>query len=178
MSKIGTPALAFIVAASAAHAAYAQQAQRPQLPLSYGHAQQLKNNADEAKRLGAALPAVAAEPGPPPSPPLRAPAGHAPAAFSREQALEGAWSNLTNVPPGGPFNFGNPLLLTDGTVIIHRTDTPDWYKLTPNAAGSYIDGTWSKIASMQAGYGPKFFASAVLPDGRVIAEGGEYNMGG
>ena len=54
---------------------------------------------------------------------------------------------LTNVPPGGPFNFGNPLLLTDGTVIIHRTDTPDWYKLTPNAAGSYIDGTWSKIGA-------------------------------
>jgi hypothetical protein len=61
---------------------------------------------------------------------------------------------------------------------VHRTDTSEWYKLTPNSAGSYLDGTWTKIASMPADYGPKFFASAVLPDGRVIAEGGEYNLGG
>src|SRR2546430_17209050 len=111
MSKIGTPALAFIVAASAAHAAYAQQAQRPQLPLSYGHAQQLKNNADEAKRLGAALPAVAAEPGPPPPPPLRAPAGYAPAAFSSEPGPEGAWCYITTISPGGAPYFGQPPIL-------------------------------------------------------------------
>ncbi|MFK4652846.1 hypothetical protein ABIF97_002780 [Bradyrhizobium japonicum] len=179
MTLIGKSVLAsFLMAALTIEMVYAQPAQRPQLPLSYGHAQQLKNNPEEASRLGASLPPVAAEPGLPPAAPLRAPAGLAPASFSREQALEGTWSNLTNVPPGGPYNFGNPLVLTDGTVIIHRTDTPDWYKLTPNASGSYIDGTWTKIASMQAGYGPKFFASAVLPDGRVIAEGGEYNMGG
>jgi hypothetical protein len=30
---------------------------------------------------------------------------------------------------------------------------------------------------MPAGYAPLFFASAVLPDGRVIIEGGEYNNG-
>jgi len=73
--------------------------------------------------------------------------------------------------------LGNPLLLTDGTVIVHRTDTSEWYKLTPDDGGSYVNGTWTQIASMQAGYGPKFFASAVLPDGRVIVEGGEYNLG-
>jgi hypothetical protein len=74
-------------------------------------------------------------------------------------------------------NFGNPLLLTDGTVIVHRTDSSDWYRLTPSNTGSYVNGTWTKIASMQSGYAPKFFASAVLPDGRVIVEGGEYNCG-
>jgi hypothetical protein len=35
--------------------------------------------------------------------------------------------------------------------------------------------TWSQIASLPSGYIPSFFASAVLPDGRVIVEGGEYN---
>ena len=37
-------------------------------------------------------------------------------------------------------------------------------------------GRWSPIASMDPGYGPLYFASAVLPDGRVIVEGGEYNF--
>ena len=30
---------------------------------------------------------------------------------------------------------------------------------------------------MPAGYGPLYFGSAVLPDGRYIVEGGEYNNG-
>jgi hypothetical protein len=42
--------------------------------------------------------------------------------------------------------------------------------------GSYINGTWTQIASLQSGYAPKLFASAVLPDGRGIIEGGEYNF--
>jgi hypothetical protein len=45
-----------------------------------------------------------------------------------------------------------------------------WYKLTPDINGSY----WSQIASTVAGYAPRFFASGVLPDGRLIIEGGEY----
>ena len=73
------------------------------------------------------------------------------------------------------------LLESDGTVLVH--DEPDnnttggttaWYKLTPDSKGSYIDGTWSQIASMPAGYTPLYFASAILPDGRMIVEGGEY----
>jgi hypothetical protein len=49
-----------------------------------------------------------------------------------------------------------------------------WWKLTPDSNGSYIDGTWSQIASMPADYMPLYFASAILPDGRMIVEGGEY----
>ena len=52
--------------------------------------------------------------------------------------------------------------------------TNAWYKLTPDSKGSYIDGTWSKIASMPDSYAPLYFASAILPDGRMIVEGGEY----
>jgi len=83
------------------------------------------------------------------------------------------WTPLANQPP---FSAGNPLLLTDGTVIAHATCAPEWWRLTPDGNGSYINGTWSRIASLPDGYGPLYFASAVLPDGRVIVEGGEYNF--
>src|SRR3954466_15585350 len=84
-----------------------------------------------------------------------------------------SWSPLAHQPP---FSAGNPLLLTDGTVIAHNTCAPDWWRLTPDNQGSYVNGTWSPIASMPSDYGPLYFASAVLPDGRVIVEGGEYNF--
>ena len=89
------------------------------------------------------------------------------------------WTPLKNPPPTG--TPGTMLLESDGTVLVH--DEPDnnttggtnaWYKLTPDSSGSYIDGTWSQIASMPAAYTPLYFASAVLPDGRMIVEGGEY----
>jgi hypothetical protein len=38
-----------------------------------------------------------------------------------------------------------------------------------------VDGTWTQLASMPAGYEPLYFAAAVLPDGKVLVEGGEYN---
>ena len=89
------------------------------------------------------------------------------------------WTPLENPPPFG--TPGTMLLESDGTVLVH--DEPDndttggtaaWYKLTPDASGSYVDGTWSQIASMPAAYTPLYFASAILPDGRMIVEGGEY----
>jgi hypothetical protein len=77
------------------------------------------------------------------------------------------------------FFPSNPLLLTDGTVIAHAGSTADWYRLTPDITGSYVNGTWSQIASLPViggtQYAPLYFASAVLPDGRVIIMGGEYN---
>jgi hypothetical protein len=90
------------------------------------------------------------------------------------------WTPLVNPPPFG--TPGTMLLESDGTVLVH--DEPDnntvaatneWWKLTPDASGSYVDGTWSQIASMPSNYAPLYFASAILPDGRMIVEGGEYN---
>jgi hypothetical protein len=80
--------------------------------------------------------------------------------------------NLSNQPPDGA---GIGFLLTDGTVIFQANGESDWAKLTPDKFGSYVHGTWKTIASLPAGYVPDAFASAVLPDGRVIIEGGEYN---
>ena len=84
------------------------------------------------------------------------------------------WTVLTNQPT---FDTDTALLLTDGTVIVHEYSTPNWWRLTPDITGSYVNGTWSQIASMPSNYGPLYFASAVLPDGRVLLEGGEYNFG-
>ena len=80
-----------------------------------------------------------------------------------------------SAPVGG---LTNPLLLTDGTVILHSNLSTVWYKLSPDLSGNYATGTWSQIASLPSGYGPHGFASAVLPDGRVLVEGGEQNLVG
>lgn len=72
--------------------------------------------------------------------------------------------------------LSNPLLLTDGTVLVHVACSQHWYKLTPDINGSYVNGSWSQIAQLPSGYAPLYFASAVLPDGRVIINGGEYNI--
>lgn len=85
-----------------------------------------------------------------------------------------AWIPLVN-QPNPSLGLGNPLLLTDGTVIAHEACGPTWWRLTPDRFGSYINGTWKRIASLPAGYAPLYFGSAVLPDGRVVMMGGEYN---
>jgi hypothetical protein len=85
----------------------------------------------------------------------------------------GTWQPLVNTPP---FATGVPLLLTDGTIMVHGLDDgTTWWRLTPDATGSYINGTWSELAPMPSGYQPMFFSSAVLADGRVVVIGGEYN---
>src|SRR5713226_6195592 len=86
-----------------------------------------------------------------------------------------SWQPLTNQPT---FNASNALLLTDGTVMVQQIESPQWYRLTPDAFGSYVNGTWSQLASTSPDYGPLYYASAVLGDGRVIVTGGEYNLGG
>lgn len=89
-------------------------------------------------------------------------------------AQSGTWTALTHAFPGTSFP-DTALLLTDGTVLMHDGCTSDWYKLTPDNLGSYLNGTWTKTASMSAAYKPLYFASQVLADGRLIVNGGEYN---
>ncbi len=86
-----------------------------------------------------------------------------------------AWQFLTNPYPG--FSAGSPHVLTDGTVIVQDQGTQNWYKLTPDINGSYVNGTWTTIASLPSGYAPLYYASQVLNDGRFIINGGEYNFG-
>jgi Kelch motif len=85
------------------------------------------------------------------------------------------WTPLTHP---APFGASTALLLTDGTVIVQQFASSLWYRLTPDQFGSYVNGTWSSIAPLPAGYAPYAYASAVLADGRVIVIGGEYNLSG
>jgi hypothetical protein len=102
-----------------------------------------------------------------------------PAATARTVTADfgGTWTAL----PHAPAALANPLLLTDGTVIAQHADTGHWSKLTPDINGNYATGTWSAIATMPViggtQYAPLYHSSAVLPDGRVIVMGGEYNGG-
>jgi hypothetical protein len=101
-------------------------------------------------------------------------------------AFGGTWQLGPAVTNGTPIC--NPLLLTDATVIAIDCSpslSGEWYKLTPDITGSYVNGTWTEIATLpvfynvdgwvEIQYSPLNFASAVLPDGRVIVMGGEYN---
>ena len=68
------------------------------------------------------------------------------------------------------------MLLSNGKVMIQGgsdSASKNWYELTPNASGSYINGTFSHVA--KANLERLFFASNVLPDGRVFVLGGEYS---
>ncbi len=85
-----------------------------------------------------------------------------------------SWQPLIHQPS---FSADTALLLTDGTIMVQDTGAQDWWKLTPDNTGSYVNGTWTQLASLPPAYSPLYFASAVLPDGRVIINGGEYNFG-
>lgn len=114
--------------------------------------------------------------------PPRGPRISAAAAMASSSSAASPWQPLNNPPPfttntcnGGFPGAASPLLLTDGSVIVQDAGCPDWWRLTPDSTGSYANGTWTQIASLPAEYSPLYHSSAVLPDGRVIVMGGEYN---
>jgi len=84
----------------------------------------------------------------------------------------GTWVPLTNFPTN--WYAGTALQLTDGSVMIQDINSSYWWRLVPDATGSYVNGTLKQTAPMPNGYQPLYFASAVLTDGRVIVMGGEY----
>jgi hypothetical protein len=86
--------------------------------------------------------------------------------------MAGSWTNLTNAPPAAVATM---LLMTDGSVLAQGLSTNQWYRLTPDASGSYANGTWTTLAASNRA--PLYYASGVLRDGRVIVAGGEYDSG-
>jgi hypothetical protein len=85
----------------------------------------------------------------------------------------GGWQGLNNQPS---FNASTMFLLMDGRVLVNEYFSAHWWILTPDARGSYRNGTWSKAANSHDDR--LFYASSVLPDGRVIVGGGEYSNSG
>ncbi len=91
--------------------------------------------------------------------------------------MAGTWNTLTNAPT---FSAGTMLLLTDGSVLCHDepnsggvTATRHWWRLVPDAQGSYRNGTWHRVAD--SAWAPLYFACTMLRDGRVFIAGGEYD---
>jgi len=89
------------------------------------------------------------------------------------QVVSGTWQPLANQPAFTGAALA--LLLTDGTVMVQEISTPNWWRLVPDATGSYVAGTWTHAASLPNGYAPLYYGSGILPDGRLLVEGGEYD---
>ena len=86
-----------------------------------------------------------------------------------DTAIAGTWAPVTAQPPRPP---GLMLLLTDGTVMVQGEPYDQWMRLSPSRSGSYQDGSWSMLAPMRTAR--LYFASTVLPSGKVWVLGGEY----
>ena len=134
-------------------------------PLSFAKRKYFLENPAAWSEFVAQLPLIpAGAPGEPESPGVR-------------PAFGGSWQAVTTAPAA----LCSPELLTDGTVVAQSCSAPQWYKLTPDIKGSYATGSWSEIASLPViggtQYAPLYTAAAVLPDGRLIIMGGEYNQG-
>jgi hypothetical protein len=82
-----------------------------------------------------------------------------------------SFTSLTHqAPNGAQLTF----LMTDGTVLAQSYNDLQWYTLTPDNTGSYVNGTWKQVASLPSNYSTDAYSSAVLADGRLLIEGGEY----
>lgn len=108
----------------------------------------------------------------PPHPPTHR---HAITAAERARARAAGWQQIASAPafPTGPQTEE---LMTDGTVLVFDNCTRKVFKLKPDRNGNYLTGKWSRLASLPSGYSPLYFASAVLADGKLIINGGEYNF--
>ena len=84
--------------------------------------------------------------------------------------MAGTWQPLANQPS---FNTSTMILLTDGRVMVQEEATEHWHALTPDASGSYVNGTWSTLADMS--FWRRYYSSGVLKDGRVFLCGGEQS---
>ncbi len=89
---------------------------------------------------------------------------------SAAPATDGTWT-VAPTNPGVGQAFGM-WLLTDGTVLSHGAMLNNWVVLTPDAKGSYANGTWKAVASSVHARGGA--QQHVLKDGRFFQAGGEY----
>ena len=87
-----------------------------------------------------------------------------------------SWTTVTAGLPNGDL-AGVALLQPNGTVLVHGGGdgaSANWYRLTPDATGGYVSGTWTQIPSMIT---PRlFFESAILPNDEMFVAGGEYTQ--
>ncbi|HZU38854.1 MAG TPA: kelch repeat-containing protein, partial [Gemmataceae bacterium] len=106
--------------------------------------------------------------------------------LEKRELLTGTWLQLANRPTLaiGDIALGTMLLLPNGSVMVNGEGpasqqknqsgaSSSWYELTPDSTGSYVNGTWTQLPSMNTPR--RFFGSVVLPNGQVLIAGGEYD---
>lgn len=84
----------------------------------------------------------------------------------------GTWQPLSGKPL--PFYPQAAMVLTDGSVMLQQVTSGTWWRLRPSASGSYTEGTYEQTPPMPGGYAPTYECRAILPDGRMLILGGEY----
>ena len=100
--------------------------------------------------------------------------------FSQSLFAQGTWTAVTNVAPHA--SGGGTLVLSDGSIICKSTSGGGdnvgsvYDRLTPDAHGSYANGTWSSIAPMHSTR--LYYSTQLLKNGNVYVAGGEYGTGG
>jgi hypothetical protein len=90
----------------------------------------------------------------------------------------GTWTSVFNAPNGVAVEL--MLLLSDGTVMAQDGASTNvemnWYQLTPDSHGSYVNGKWNALTPMH--FPRQMYASQVLRDGRVFVAGDENDGNG
>ena len=84
-----------------------------------------------------------------------------------------AWNLLSH---NAPANVDTMLVRADGAIMAQQSGGQAWYQLTPDTTGSYVNGSWSNLASMANTR--LYYASDVLPSGNIVVVGGEYSSAG
>jgi hypothetical protein len=85
----------------------------------------------------------------------------------------GTWTALNHQPN---FNANTMFLMTDGRVLVQDEGDSDWYIWTPDAFGSYRNGTFTPAD--KTNWTRLYYASGVLGNGKIVVAGGEYSNGG
>lgn len=84
----------------------------------------------------------------------------------------GTWTPLASAPPTG---VNNCMLMSDGSVL-GMNGGGGCVKLTPDIHGSYINGAWTTLATMNNSR--LFYSSQLLTNGNLWVAGGEDGTGG
>lgn len=91
-----------------------------------------------------------------------------------ERRVLATWTPL---PSTAQTSLGTMLLQTDGSVLAQGpNESNNWFKLTPDSQGSYVNGAWSPAASMANTR--LYYSSNVLPDSRTMVLGGSLSSAG
>ena len=91
--------------------------------------------------------------------------------------LAGTWTNLAPSAGSAPPDGGAMMLLSDGSILVQDGINPD-DRPAPSSCrrrrtpASYVNGAWSGGGTMNEAR--LFFATAMMPNGKVFAVGGEY----